>query len=119
VLGRRETRWLQQGMALAGELRASLARACQDAQQRSDISRLTPVTGCLTAKRVKHRIRVQLKQPEQEVVLPGDSDPQGHDRFGWEVFRFSVTSMSARPATAAASTCRSFWWLVMEPIRFS
>ena len=85
--GRRETRWLEQGAALAGELRAPLARSCQDAQQGSDISRLTAVAGCLTAKRVKHRVRVQLKQSEQEIVLPRDSDPQGHDRFGREVLQ--------------------------------
>jgi hypothetical protein len=85
--GRRKTRPLQQGAALAGELGASLARSRQDDQQRSDIPRLTPVAGCLAAKRVKHRVRVQLKQPQQKVVLVGDGDPQGHDRFGREVLQ--------------------------------
>jgi hypothetical protein len=62
-----------------------VARSCQDGQQCGDCAGLAPVTGCLTAERVKHRVGIELKQPEEEVVLPGDGDPQMCDRIRREV----------------------------------
>jgi hypothetical protein len=42
--------------------------------------------GTLSAKCVEYCVRVQLEQPEEEVVLPGDGDSQVSDRRGREVF---------------------------------
>jgi len=110
---------LQQGAALAGELGTALAWACQDVEQRHGCSGFAAVAGCLSAERVQYRIRVQLEQSRQEVVLAARVIPRSATAAGGKSLRFSVTSTSARPATAAASTCRSFGWLVMEPMSSS
>ena len=54
------------------------------ARERGDGSGLAPIAGSLPAKRAQDRIRVQLKQPQAEVVLPGYGDAQvlAHYRDG-------------------------------------
>jgi hypothetical protein len=89
-----EERGLQQRAALTGELGAPLAWSCQDGQQCGDRSGLAPVTGCLSAKRVKHRVGIELKQPKEEVVLSGDGDSQ-----------VQTTASAARTAMPRRTRC--------------